>query len=200
MKAAIQELMDEHALIVRMLGALRGMCRRLLRGEPLDPADLDAALDFIANFADRCHHGKEEDLLFPAMARAGFPREGGPVGVMLMEHRQGREYVRALRQAAAGLKAGSPAAARDAARAAADYVELLSHHIMKEDNILYPMAMSALPDEVWIELESAFARVEAERMGPARRAAYEALVARLEAAYPAPEPEPRAASFRGCGG
>ena len=53
-------------------------------------ADLDDAMDFIKTFADSCHHAKEEDLLFPAMGEAGFPSRGGPVGVMLMEHEQGR--------------------------------------------------------------------------------------------------------------
>lgn len=189
MKAPIQELMDEHSLIVRMLRVLREMGSKLLSGKSPDPADhLDAALDFIATFADHSHHGKEEDHLFPAMERAGFPRESGPVGVMLMEHRQGREFVGALRLAASDLKAGVPAAAGDAARAIAGYVDLLEHHIHKENNILYPMAMSALPEEAWANLAESFARIEEERLGPAKRAAYEALVARLEVAYPAAAP------------
>lgn len=186
MKAPIRELMDEHALIVRMLNVLREMGGRLQSGKRPDAADLDAALDFISTFADHSHHGKEEDLLFPAMERAGFPRESGPVGVMLMEHRQGREFVSALRLAVSDLKAGLPAAAGDAARAIAGYANLLEHHILKENNVLYPMAMSALPEEAWANLAQSFARVEEERLGPTKRAAYEALVARLELAYPAP--------------
>ena len=188
MKAPIQELMDEHTLIVRMLGVLREMGSRLQSGKRPDTADLDAALDFIATFADFSHHGKEEDLLFPAMVRAGFPSENGPVGVMLMEHRQGREFVAALRRAASDLKAGSPAAAEDAARAITGYTDLLEQPILKENNILYPMAMSALPEETWTNLAESFAQIEAQRLGPAKRAAYEALVARLEAAYPAAAP------------
>ena len=70
-------------------------------------------MEFIATFADHNHHGKEEDILFPAMEKAGFPRDGGPVGVMLMEHTQGREYVGAMRLAVARLKNGSPVAAEN---------------------------------------------------------------------------------------
>lgn len=184
MKAAIQELMDDHQVILRMLGVLQGLCARLDKGGRVDFADLDAAIDFIKAFADHCHHGKEEDLLFPAMEGAGFPRDGGPIGVMLMEHARGREFVKALSNATARLKAGESAAAKEVAGAARGYVELLVGHIHKEDNILYPMALDALPDPAWKTMEKDFARVESERMGPKKRAAFIALVERLAAAYP----------------
>ncbi|MBI5247598.1 MAG: hemerythrin domain-containing protein [Elusimicrobia bacterium] len=184
MKAAIQELMDDHTVILRMLGVLEGMCRRLSDGGRVESVDLDSALDFIAIYADQTHHGKEEDYLFTAMERAGFPRDGGPVGMMLIEHRQGREFVQALRLAAKGLKEGSPSAAEDAMSAASGYAQLLAHHIFKENNILYPMALNAIPKEDWETMTRDFARVEAERMGPVKRAGYEALVARLETVYP----------------
>lgn len=186
MKAAIQELMDDHTVIVRMLGVLEGICRRLSEGGRVESADLDAALDFIAVYADETHHGKEEDYLFTAMERAGFPRDDGPVGMMLHEHRQGREFVRALRLAAQGLKDGAPSAAKDAMAAAMGYAQLLANHIFKENNILYPMAMSAIPEAEWVTMTAEFARIEAERMGPAKRSGYEALVTRLEALYPPP--------------
>ena len=188
MKAAIQELMDEHQVILRVCGALRGMCLKAAQGGAPDAADLAAALDFIKTFVDYCHHGKEEDLLFPAMEEAGFPRDGGPVGVMLMEHAQGREFVRALAAALERLKAGEAAAIKDVLRNASGYAELLTAHIFKEDQILYPMAMDALPEARWEVLRKEFARVEAQRMGPEKRAAYLKLAERLAAAYPAPAP------------
>lgn len=187
MKPAIKELMDDHQTILRMLRALNGMCLRLGEGKAVPADDLAAALDFIKTFADHAHHGKEEDLLFPAMEEAGFPRDGGPIAVMLMEHAQGRAYVQSLSAALERVRAGDAAAFKDAARAASGYSALLSAHIGKEDNILYPMAMEALPAPRWDVLKKEFDRVEAERMGPERRAGYEALVERLLAAYPAPE-------------
>ena len=188
MKPAIKELMDDHQVILRMLKVLNGMCLRVSEAKTVALEDLDAALDFIKTFEDYCHHGKEEDLLFPAMGEVGFPSQGGPVGVMLMEHEQGRAYVKALASALERVKAGETAALKEAARAAAGYSSLLSAHIGKEDNILYPMAMDALPDARWIELKKEFDRVEAERMGPKRREEYLALVERLLLAYPSPEP------------
>lgn len=187
MKPAIKELMDDHQTILRMLRALNGMCLRLGEGGEVAADDLAAALDFIKVFADYAHHGKEEDLLFPAMEEAGFPRDGGPIAVMLMEHAQGRTYVQALSAALERVRAGEAAALKDAARAASGYSALLSAHIGKEDNILYPMVLEALPAPRWESLKKEFDRVEAERMGPQRRAVYEALVERLLTAYPAPE-------------
>lgn len=187
MKPAIKELMDDHQIILRMLRALNGMCLRLGDGKTVPMADLDAVLDFIKTFADFCHHGKEEDFLFPAMGEVGFPREGGPVGVMLMEHGQGRAYVKALSAGLERARSGESAALKDVARAAAGYASLLSEHIGKEDNILYPMALDALPEARWKVLKDDFDRIESERMGSKRRAGYVELVDRLLIAYPAPE-------------
>lgn len=187
MKPAIRELMDEHQLILRMLRVLHGMRDRLRAGGTVAAQDLEAALDFIRTFADHCHHGKEEDLLFPAMEEAGFPHDGGPIAVMLLEHERGRAHVRALDAALRRVRSGDAAALADVSREADGYAALLSSHIGKEDNILYPMAMDALPEARWPELKAEFDRVERERMGPERRAGYEALVDRLLLAYPAPE-------------
>lgn len=188
MKAAIQELMDDHQVILRFCGALRGLCLKAGKGASPNVADLDAALDFIKTFADDCHHAKEEDLLFPAMEEAGLPREGGPLAVMLMEHAQGREFVRALAAALKRLKAGEASALKEVLSNASGYAELLSGHISKEDMILYPMAMDSLPEARWEVLLKEFARVERERMGPQKREAYRKLAERLATAYPAPEP------------
>ncbi|MEK7233909.1 MAG: hemerythrin domain-containing protein [Elusimicrobiota bacterium] len=187
MKPAIKELMDDHQVILRMLRALNGMCLCLGEGKKVPLADLDAALDFIKTFADHCHHGKEEDFLFPAMGEVGFPREGGPVGVMLSDHEEGRAYVKSLSVALERVRSGETAALKDLARAAAGYCSLLSAHIGKEDNILYPMAMDAIPEARWKILKNEFDRIESERMGPKRRAGYVELVDRLMISYPAPE-------------
>lgn len=186
MQAAIRELMDEHQIILRMLGALRGMCARSGEAGTAPVADLEAAGDFVRSFADYTHHGKEEDLLFPAMEEAGVPRDGGPIAVMLMEHEMGRGYARAFSDAVARLKAGEKLAAGEAAQQAENYAGLLQAHIYKEDNILYPMAMENISESRFQRLAQDFARVEEERMGPAKRAGYIELVERLARAYPAP--------------
>lgn len=177
-----QELVDEHNGIKRMLSVLTEVARRLDAGEAVEPADMEQMIDFIRGFADRCHHGKEEDLLFVAMEEAGIPRHGGPIGVMLHEHTLGRGYVQGMAEGLAEYKPGGAAAARIAENARG-YVALLTQHIHKEDNILYPMADRVLTAAKQAELLEGFARVEQERVGPGKHEAYHALLDRLEAAY-----------------
>ena len=62
-------------------------------------------------YADRQHHGKEEDLLFPELEEKGLPRNGGPVGMMLMEHRFGRSHIARMAAAATASASGERAAA-----------------------------------------------------------------------------------------
>ena len=94
----------------------------------------------------------KEDVLFPELERRGVKREGGPIGVMLMEHEQGRAFVKALSAGLERVRSGEAAALKDLARAAAGYSSLLSEHIGKEDNILYPMARQMLTPEEILEV------------------------------------------------
>jgi len=52
---------------------------------------VEQLFEFFSVFVDTCHHGKEEELLFPAMETVGISRESGPIGAMLGEHQQGRD-------------------------------------------------------------------------------------------------------------
>ncbi len=151
-------LNDEHRLIERTISALLSYASRIEHGA--DPADLGRFVDLIAGFADARHHGKEEDILFEAMVGAGFPRDGGPIAVMLAEHEQGRKFVAALRDAAS--RAGHWTADDRALihEAATGYAELLRQHIAKEDMVLYPMARRALPQEIVTLMEARFDELE----------------------------------------
>jgi hemerythrin-like domain-containing protein len=142
---AIELLVQEHQLILRSLDALDAFVARQLRGGD-DRAELGRFVRFVREFADARHHGKEEDILFVAMVAAGFPRETGPIAVMLMDHDAGRAHVAAM-----AAKAGQDAPWNDAdrramAEAALGYSGLLRGHIRKEDQILYPMAIQRLPE------------------------------------------------------
>ncbi|MBW2188922.1 MAG: hemerythrin domain-containing protein, partial [Deltaproteobacteria bacterium] len=61
-----------------------------------DKAELVRFVSFIRDFADAYHHSKEEDMLFVAMVEQGFPREAGPIAMMLHEHELGRSLVSVL--------------------------------------------------------------------------------------------------------
>jgi hemerythrin-like domain-containing protein len=178
-----QELSHEHQTILLMIRILEKMSDRLEAGEKVDPLHLEQAVDFIKIFADKCHHGKEEDLLFPAMEEAGIPRDGGPLGVMLREHTEGRNYVKAMTGALTGIKEGDHRAAELFAENARNYGALLSEHIFKEDHILYPMADSRLSAAKQDELETCFAGVERDVVGQGKHEEYHRLLEELESVY-----------------
>ena len=171
-------LIREHEVIIRALSVLRAMADRIERGQPVRQDDVARLLTFFVEFADRFHHAKEEDLLFPAMVEAGFPGDGGPIGVMLFEHEIGRGLVRRLRESQ--LDARFVSAARE-------YVTLLDNHIEKENGILFRMADQALDRRKQEDLAEAFASIELE--SGAAMAAQLRAVEELAAAFLPPPPE-----------
>ncbi len=145
----IQELMDEHRIIEKALTALAAAAEQEV---PLE--FYERAVDFITNFADKCHHGKEEERLFPVLEEKGIPRDAGPIGCMCDEHERGRGYVRCMREL---IKAGDLAKLQ---RESLEYVALLRGHIQKEDNVLFPMGRAVLSQGELERLRVKFDEVE----------------------------------------
>lgn len=165
MNTATETLRTEHKAIISMLEATEAVARNIGSGMLPSAETLQGLLEFFKVFADRCHHGKEEDLLFPLLERKGLPHAGGPVGVMLFEHEQGRDLIRQMSDAADRFSAGDQAAAQSWARAASGYAALLRSHIQKENNILFVMAERLLTSTEQSELAEDFEKLEVEKMG-----------------------------------
>lgn len=180
---ATEELRAEHEGIKLMLRILDKYCALLEGGEEVDPEHGERMIEFIRVFADRCHHEKEEELLFPALERHGIPREGGPIGVMLHEHDAGRACVRGMTEALEKFKGGDKGAAGSFIENARAYVELLGAHIEKENQVLFPMAEMRLTDKEQTELAEAFEKVETEKIGAGKHEEFHALLAKLRGIY-----------------
>jgi hemerythrin-like domain-containing protein len=172
-----QILSDEHRVIERTLDVLEKLTRRPAAGSL---SDWSKALDFFRHFADQCHHYKEEKVLFPAMEEHGIPREGGPIGMMLLEHEQGRAHVRSMGEAVEQLQAGHGAATEALLSHARAYVTLLREHIQKEDDILFRMADEIIPEHEQKQLLSRFEAHESEEMGADAHEKYLKMVTELE--------------------
>jgi hemerythrin-like domain-containing protein len=179
MISATATLRDEHEAILSMLGATEEAAHQIESGIPVDAAILNGLLDFFKTFADRCHHGKEEDLLFPLLERRGMPGSGGPLGVMLSEHEQGRALIRKMAESAAQYGAGNREAANSWAHAAREYSSLLRAHIHKENNILFVLAERMLSNDELASLASDFETLEVEKMGPGTHERLHSLMAHL---------------------
>jgi hemerythrin-like domain-containing protein len=162
---ATEILRKEHDAILKMLDALDQTSVQLLSGASVQSSTLQDLLEFFQLFADRCHHGKEEDLLFPLLERRGIPRERGPIGVMLSEHDQGRELIQQMKAAAAEYEKEPQAAGKRWSEAARIYSQLLREHIMKENNVLFRIAEQILSPEEQTSLAADFEKAEIEKMG-----------------------------------
>lgn len=172
-----QVLSDEHRVIERVLDALVGMIQRPVAG---NLARWKKALDFIRHFADQCHHYKEERVLFPALEEHGIPRDGGPVGMMLLEHEEGRSYVKAMFAALGQIEAADESAQSDLFENARQYVRLLREHIQKEDDVLFRMADEVIPADEQRQLLKNFETHEAEEMGAGVHEKYLKIAQELE--------------------
>ena len=178
MNRAINDLVHEHGAVLSALQVLKGIASRLEAGEAVEESDISDIIGFLKLFADRCHHGKEEGLLFPALVGAGLPKGSGPVGVMLQEHERARGLIAAME--------ASSFPKLDPARFAAaveGYVDLLGRHIAKENDILFPLAEKVLTERQFAEMGEAFDRHEASTVGAGRHEELHGLLERLRAKY-----------------
>ena len=173
-------LSSEHRVIERVIASLETGANILESGQAIRVGFFTDAADFIAGFADGCHHKKEEGVLFIAMQAQGVPVEGGPIGAMLADHEQGRIYTRAMRSAAGKLAQGDLSARETVIQNARGYTNLLRQHIYKEDNILFPMADRVIPLAQHEQVSLGFERVEHEETGEGIHEKYLGLAERLE--------------------
>lgn len=137
---ATELLREEHRLILEVTGALAELLGAERNGVPLDYDTVARCITFFRLYADACHHGKEEDLLFPGLEAEGMPRDAGPIAVMLSEHEQGRALVRTMAASLHGAREGDDRAGDDLRDAAWEFIDLIVAHIGKEDNVLFTMA------------------------------------------------------------
>ena len=177
MSKAIDDLKHEHEAILFTLDVLERMIALIGAGKPLEAEDPPKLLAVLREFADTCHHGKEESILFPAMEAAGVPRERGPIGQMLLEHEAGRGHIRKMD---AALRAGDYAAF---AREAGAYAGLLRQHIEKENTILFPMGERALDARTLEEVMRKFDEHEERVIGAGRHQELHAILEGFERRY-----------------
>jgi hemerythrin-like domain-containing protein len=161
-ETATSRLREEHQLILQVADAMEALLAEADAGRWNIEAFADC-VTFIRLFADACHHGKEEDLLFPELVNAGMPRDQGPIAVMLYEHGQGRMYARHMAEALEGARAGDAQARATLRQAASGYVSLIRGHILKEDHVLFNMADQMVQGAVCRSLCGAYRAVCASR-------------------------------------
>ncbi len=161
MTYASEDLRNEHDGILFGLDILEKMAGSAQKPGETDIADAREMVRFLRLFADKCHHGKEEGLFFPALEKVGIPNQGSPIGQMLLEHTQGRQFIAAMGASAEGgiLETDS------FMQAASGYIRLMRAHIEKENTILFPMGDRMLPPDEQAKLLSQFEAFEENVIG-----------------------------------
>lgn len=176
------QLKEEHEGILLMLRILEEVGARIQRKESVDPAHLEGILEFLKVFVDTCHHGKEEDLLFPELEKRGMPKDPGPLGVMLSEHNRGRAHIRGMKEGLSRMKEPGGDASGFLENTG-NYIALLRQHIQKENTVLFPMGEKILPKEIQERIAEEFEELERERIGPGRHEEFHTLLHRLREIY-----------------
>lgn len=135
-------LSEEHELLARVLVTFARYGERVASGASYDPHLAHELLRFLTEFGDSRHHEKEEALLFPWLEAHGLARSSGPLGVLRHEHDVGRDLRLALSHCEEALLAapGQGKVRRRFRDLALSYVELLTAHIEKEEQVLFPLA------------------------------------------------------------
>jgi len=166
---ATEILNHEHRVIEQVLSCVERMAQRAGGGERLEEVWAASAIRFLREYADRCHHGKEEEQLFPMMEERGFSPSSGPTAVMRAEHVEGRHHIASMEALIPGAARGERQALEEFSRHGLAYVFLLRSHIRKEDDCLFPMADHALAPDDERELMRRFERVETAEFGGGRK-------------------------------
>lgn len=150
MGKATQDLRNEHDAILHVFTIIDKMLSTGIKEDVEIIKFGDELIFFLRTFADKCHHGKEEDYLFKELIARGIPNEGGPIGVMLQEHKQGREYITVMN------KFLESKDLINFKTNASKYRDLMRNHIDKENNGLFVMADKVLDDSKQNELFEKF--------------------------------------------
>ena len=174
MKDVTNMLSEEHQLILKAIDVILNECEQLDEGQELEKSFFEKAIDFIKNYADKFHHAKEEDILFEKLNNDSVQMHCNPIPQMLFEHDTGRNFVNGMET---GLKENDKSSVIENARG---YAYLLKDHIMKEDNILYPMAEEALNDEQKDAILKEYNEVEVNNFPNVKISDYISIVSELE--------------------
>lgn len=172
-------LVEDHEWIERAMAVMERELDALRVGVPASRA-LARAVDFLLEFGDKLHNQKEERHLFPRMGAAGIPVQGGPIGVMLMEHEAERTLLTRFAAALPTLHTYDLRALNELIAEGRAYLRVRAEHIWKENDVLYAMARRVLPPREADAITAAIAEMDVATYGPSARAAFGQMVAEIE--------------------
>ena len=149
--------MIEHRLIEKMLLIMGKELARIKSGSPIDPVFIDTAVDFIRTYADRTHHGKEEDILFKELAAKKLTEEDRRMmDDLVAEHQLARKMVKKLVDAKKRYVSGEEGAGGEIQDEMQWLIGFYPVHIEKEDKVFFPDTERYFPEEELTAMLSEF--------------------------------------------
>lgn len=176
---ASEVIRKEHKVINLALDGVRRELTEVREAGTLDFPKLEKILDFGRNFVDRCHHAKEEELLFRKLEEKGQTEAQGLLAELRAEHRQGRKLLAAMAQAVPEARSGDQPALQTVAGHLRAYLELLIGHLNKEEELLLSLTDRLLTAQEQEAVAEEFEKFEASEMGPGVHDKYHALAHEL---------------------
>lgn len=181
---SIDIMIYEHQNIRRMLKVVREVSYRVMTNGDYDLEDFAMIADFVKNYADKLHHGKEEDILFESMNKEiqKLAKSGAITG-MYIEHDQGRLFIANLLKGVEAFKEGNDHSRLDIIANSIAYSSLLDRHIEKENTALYKFAEKMLSDETKLQVDKDCDEVEEKALADGIQNKYLAILESLESKY-----------------
>jgi DUF438 domain-containing protein len=172
-------LVAEHEMIERAMAVLKSNLERIDETVKA-PLQMQRAIDFLLEFGDKMHNTKEERFLFPLMGQKGLPVEGGPIGVMLMEHDAERKLLGRMIAELPNLVEATIAGRQKFAAEGFEYLKIRAEHIWKENDVLYAMGRKVISEEENATLLNEFKTLDKQTYGDAARQHYAQMLAEVE--------------------
>lgn len=161
MRKATEELEREHKLIQKVVAVMARIVVQLEFRHAVSAEVLRNLLQFMREFNDQCHHGKEESYFFPYLETKGVPSTGCPLSALKGEHAQSRRLMDELNSAATAYIEHPERGRLTLIQVLQSLVALYPAHIWKEDFLLFPMADKILAESDHEVLLEQFVMAEA---------------------------------------
>lgn len=143
--SSTESLRKDHLLIEKMVKSLEVIIELFKSKKEIPDEILKQTIDFTTNFTNVCHHGKEEESLFPSLQKNGMPKDGGPIARMLYEHKitdQLTDKIKESFEEYVNTK-NNEKLINDIQ----NYIDHVSSHLMKENFRLFVMADMILKNQ-----------------------------------------------------
>jgi len=153
----ISILMEEHKMMLKMAEQLVTLANKVLKVNDMRyvAEEIHQVEHLAEDFTDaEKHYLREENVLFPVIEKHGITE---PPAVMWMEHDEIRELKKKLGALVKSLNGNGFERFKEQLWETAKALgNLLPNHFYKENNILFPAAMSVVTEQEWIEIRREF--------------------------------------------